>query len=99
MLAVNRSNSAKENRARAEVWTYVRRLGFRPVRCLAAGALTVALLTPFLCGLILFAQDDACCCKMGCCKTAKGSCCHRSRQSDHPTGAGWAKMPGCPAGC
>jgi hypothetical protein len=60
-------------------------------RSLAAGVLSLALLAPFLGGLLLFAQNDQCARKMTCCARAKISDCRHA-------GAGWAAKPVCPSG-
>ena len=96
-LLINHSNSAGINHAKEIVWTLVYRFRVRDVRSLTTVVLTVALLLPFLSGLVPVAHDT--CCGMCSCKTARRSCPHRSQQGGHSGGAALASLPGCLSRC
>ena len=98
-LILIRSNSVSDKSLTANAFAIARHLPLRCARWLAICVLSFTLLTPSLTGLLLLAQDGDCSCKMGCCKTGRSSCCHHSRQSSRPDGAGWVSSPGCPSGC
>jgi hypothetical protein len=81
------------------VWDYARPFSLLSQRAVASGIVIAALLTPFFSGLILFAQGEGRNCNMACCKHAKDSCTHRSRQEDDAINPLWANSQECPTGC